>query len=183
MPYEESRKASVGSKKNKHYSEELKNSKQFRAGYKKRPSVVKAEDMPWENSPQGRIKHVVNETMNTRECCIDAYIQVLQPGGSSGKHRHMAEEIFYVLEGKGYDLHWDMQFDCKDEFIWSWESEPKRFDWQEEDIVYVPPYAIHQHFNADKEKPARFISASNRIIKAMGFNWVDQVENAPDYKP
>lgn len=183
MPYEEKDRALLGNKKSNYYAEDLKKSGQLRAEYKKRMGVVKAEDMPWENSPQGRIKHMVHEKMNTRECCVEEYQQLLSPGGRSGKHRHMAEEILYILEGKGYDLHWDVQFDCKDEYSWSWAENPRRFDWKEGDMVYIPPFTTHQHYNADEKKSARFISAQNRIVKAMGFDWLDQIENAPDYKP
>ena len=67
--------------------------------------------------------------------------------------------------------------------IWDWEKEPKRFEWEEGDYVYIPPYTTHQHFNADSAKPARFITATSRLVKALGFNWLEQVENTPDYKP
>lgn len=183
MPSEEAKRALSGDKECNYYTEELRKSEQFRKDYKKRKWGITAEDMPWENSPQGRIKHVVNEQMDTKECCLDVYQQLLPPGGQSGKHRHMAEEFFVVLEGKGYDLHWDPQFDAGDEYIWAWTEEPKKYKWEEGDYVYIPPYTMHQHFNADPDKQARFITATNRIVKAMGFNWIDQVENAPDYKP
>lgn len=181
MPYEESPKAIRGNGNADFYQEALRESAEFREEYKKRKAVIKAEEMPWEDSPQGRIKHVVNEKMNTRECALDIYQQYLEPRGSSGKHRHIAEEVFFVLEGKGYDLHWDVKFDCADKFIWDWQTEPKRFDWEEGDFVYVPPYTMHQHFNADPSKPARFISATNRIVKALGFDWIEQVEPSPGY--
>ncbi len=183
MPYEERERALSGNRKSTYYSESVQQSQRFRQEYKKRGWLIKAEEMPWENSPQGRIKHVVNEEMDTKECCLDVYQQVLPPGGRSGKHRHMAEEVLYVLEGKGYDLHWDVQFEVKDDYTWTWSDEPKRFDWEEGDFIYIPPFIIHQHFNANEEKPARLISATNRIVKAMGLDWIDQIENAPDYKP
>jgi hypothetical protein len=31
-------------------------------------------------------------------------------------------------------------------------------------------------------KPTRFITATSRLVKALGFDWWDQVENAPEYK-
>jgi len=182
MPYEEAEKAILGDKKADYYKEALEESRAFREDYKKRKGVIKAVDMPWEDSPQGRIKHVINEKMNTTECALDMYQQFIAPGSASGKHRHMSEEIFLVLEGKGYDLHWDVNFDCADEFIWDWEQEPKRFDWEEGDFVYIPPFANHQHFNSDSEKPARFVNSTGRILKALGFDWQEQVEPAPDYK-
>lgn len=139
--------------------------------------------MPWENSPDGKIKHVINEKMNTKECAIDIYMQFLDPGGSSGKHRHLSEEVFLVLEGRGYDLHWDVDFKLHDEgYEWIWSKEPKRFEWKEGDFVYVPPYSAHQHFNSDPQKPARILVNTSRIVKALGFNWWEQVENAPEYK-
>jgi quercetin dioxygenase-like cupin family protein len=116
--------------------------------------------------------------MNTRECCVDAYMQFLETGGRSGKHRHMWEEVIFVAEGSGYDLHWDLKFDCFDKYQWDWEEEPKKFEWTRGDFIYVPPFSVHQHFNAGKGE-ARLIVISNRIVKAMGFNWLDQVENAP----
>ena len=182
MPYEEAEEAVKGNIQARYYQEAIEESKTFRDDYQRRKAVIKAQDMPWEDSPQGRIKHVINEKMDTMECALDIYQQFLAPGGASGKHRHMSEELFFVLEGKGYDLHWDVKFECEDQFSWDCEKDPKRFEWEEGDFVYIPPYTTHQHFNADPEKPARFITATNRIIKALGFDWQEQVEPAPDYQ-
>jgi quercetin dioxygenase-like cupin family protein len=183
MSYDESKRAHKGRAQANFYQEGLRESAQSRKDYKKRKGLIKAEEMPWEHSTQGLIKHVVNEKMNTRECALDIYQQFLAPGGRSGKHRHVAEEVFFVLEGKGYDLHWDVKFDCTDQYTWDWEQEPKRFDWEQGDFVYIPPYTTHQHFNADPSHVARFISATNRILKAMGYNWIEQVEDAPASSP
>ncbi len=182
MSYQESKQFQQGKTRAAYYQNALKESAQFRKTYKKRKGIIKAKEMPWEDSPQGLIKHVVNEKMNTRECALDMYQQLLPPGKPSGKHRHLAEEVFFVLEGKGYDLHWDVKFDCQDEYEWDWETEPKRFDWEEGDFVYIPPYSIHQHFNSDPDKPARFITATNRMLKALGLDWMEQVEPVPDHK-
>jgi len=182
MPYGEAEKAYQGDQRADYYQQALKESQEFRKDYKKRKGVIKSYEMPWEDSPQGRIKHIINEKMNTTECALDMYQQFFSPGGASGKHRHMSEEVFLVLEGKGYDLHWDVKFDCDEAYIWDWQKEPKRFDWEEGDFVYIPPYTTHQHFNSDPDKPARFVTATSRIIKALGFDWQEQVEPAPDYK-
>ena len=182
MPYEEAQEAIKGDVQANHYQEALKASKLSRTEYQQRKAVIKAPEMPWEDAPQGRLKHVINEKMDTMECALDIYQQFLSPGGASGKHRHMSEELFFVLEGKGYDLHWDPTFECDECFSWDSVKESKRFDWEEGDFVYIPPYAVHQHFNADPDKPARFISATNRIVKALGFDWVDQIEPAPEFK-
>lgn len=181
MPYDEKEKANLGSGNVEYYQNALKQSAAFREEYKKRKGVVKAYEMPFEDSPQGKIKHVISPEMNTTEPSLDIYVQYLDAGGCSGKHRHIAEEVFFVLEGKGYDLHWDVKFDCKDEYSWEWEGEPQKFEWEEGDFVYIPPLTMHQHM-ADPAQPARFITATNRILKAMGFDWIEQVEPAPGYQ-
>jgi gentisate 1,2-dioxygenase len=182
MRFQEADHACEGNAHADYYHQLLQESAAFRKEYKKRKGIVKSKEMPWEDSPQGRIKHVVNEKMNTRECALDLYQQFIPPGSCSGTHRHIAEEVFFVLEGSGYDLHWDVKFELDDRYNWDWESEPKRFEWEEGDFVYIPPYTTHKHFNADPNKPARFITATNRMIKSLGMNWVEQVENAPCYK-
>ena len=81
-----------------------------------------------------------------------------------------------MVEGSGYDLHWDMKFDCLDAFKWEWAAEPQgKFEWKRGDYIYIPPFTNHQHFAGDHED-CRLIVMSNRIIKEMGFDWFDQVE-------
>ena len=173
--------ARVGDNTASIYSEWLEESAEFRRDYRQRITVLKGKDMPFENSPDGLLKHMVHEKLNTTECCLDIYMQFLPPGGQSGKSRRLAEQIFYVAEGEGYDLHWDVQYDVDEEFHWSWADEPKRFDWKRGDFVFIPAYVIKQHFNSDPDNEARLIVMTNRIFKAMGLDWIEQIENAETY--
>lgn len=45
------------------------------------------------------------------------------------------------------------------------------------DYIYVPPYAIHQHV-AGPEGRARLLSATSRVVKFMGFDGLEQLEEA-----
>lgn len=164
-----------------YYADALQQSAKFREEYKNRLNVVKWQDMPFERSPDGLIRHIVNENMDTMECCIDVYMQLIPPGGATGKSRHLSEEVAYVVEGTGYDLHWDVRFDCQDEFTWEWDEEPKRFEWSTGDFVYIPPYCAHKRFNSDPDGEARVIVVNSRIIKAIGFDWFEQLENAEGF--
>ena len=181
MPFEDKGPALSGSASCTFHADGVAASQNFRKQYETRPNVVKAEDMPWERSADGLIKHLVHHRLNTRECCVEAYMQFLKAGERSGKHRHMWEEVLFCVEGSGYDLHWDLKFDCLDAFDWQWSEEPKKFQWQRGDFVYVPPFTIHQHFNDHASAEARLIVISNRIVKEMGFDWFDQIENAPGF--
>jgi len=108
--------------------------------------------------------------------------QTAQPAmkKSDGKAWEGAQNGF-VAEGSGYDLHWDVKFDCIDKYEWDWETEPKKSEWTRGDFIYVPPYTIHQHV-ASAEGEARLIVISNRMVKEMGFDWFDQIEAAPGFE-
>ena len=149
----------------------------------KRKKLVHPEDMPWEMSRQGLLKHLLNERMNTRMETVDAYMQIVPPGSHSGRHRHLAEECLYVLEGVGYDLHQDCDVEITDTYHWKPQANVTRHDWEAGDVIYIPPNTIHQHFNASPDKPVRLISAINRIFKASGLNDLEQLDNAPEYEP
>jgi len=148
----------------------------------RRKKVVTPAEMPWELSRQGLLKHLINEAMNTRMETVDAYMQIIPPGSRSGKHRHLAEECLYVLEGRGYDLHRDCDVEITDDYHWKPQDEIKRFEWEAGDVIYIPPNTIHQHFNADPDRPTRLISSTNRIFKQCGLNDLEQIENAPEYR-
>ena len=149
----------------------------------RRKKIVKPEDMPWEMARQGLLKHLLNEAMNTRMETVDAYMQIVPPGSRSGKHRHLAEECLYVVEGRGYDLHQDCDVEITDTYHWAPQAEIKRYEWEAGDVIYVPPNTIHQHFNASADRPVRLISAINRIFRNCGLNDLEQLEDAPEYRP
>jgi quercetin dioxygenase-like cupin family protein len=148
-----------------------------------RKKIVRPDEMPWEMSRQGLLKHLLNEQMNTRMETVDAYMQVIPPSSRSGKHRHLAEECLYVVEGYGYDLHQDCDVEITDTYAWKPQNEIKRYEWEAGDVIYVPPCTIHQHFNGNPKRPARLISCTNRIYKNSGLNDLVQIENAPEYDP
>ncbi len=148
-----------------------------------RKKLVRPDEMPWEMSRQGLLKHLINEAMDTRMETVDAYMQIVPPGSKSGKHRHLAEECLYVLEGRGHDLHQDCEVEITDEYFWKPQDKVSRWNYEAGDVIYVPPNTIHQHFNDDPDRPLRLISCINRIFKNSGLNDLEQIEDAPEYDP
>lgn len=163
------------------YKEALQESQAFRAEYKNRPNIVKWDEMPMERSADGLIKHVINERMDTKECCIDIYMQMIAAGKATGTSRHLSEEIAFVIEGTGQDLHYDVHFECKVEFEWTWETTPKVYDWGPGDFIYVPPYVAHKRVNTS-DIEARVLVCNSRIMKAIGLDWFDQLEPAEGFE-
>jgi quercetin dioxygenase-like cupin family protein len=183
MAWDESRAWLTGSQQGKLYQSLLNEATELPARNAKRKKIVHSDEMPWEMSRQGLLKHLLNAGMNTRMETVDAYMQIIPPGSRSGKHRHLAEECLYVVEGRGYDLHQDCDVEITDTYHWRPQPEVKRFEWEAGDVIYVPPCTIHQHFNADPAHPARLISCINRIYKNSGLNDLEQLEDAPEYDP
>ena len=154
MAWTESKAWMRGKATGKIYQELLDDASSAPARNARRKKVVRPDDMPWEMARQGLLKHMISEQMNTRMETVDAYMQIIPPGSKSGKHRHLAEECLYVLEGRGYDLHQDCDVEITDTYHWTPQAEVKRYEWEAGDVIYIPPNTIHQHFNADPDKPS-----------------------------
>ncbi|MEE8472253.1 MAG: hypothetical protein V3S82_03685, partial [Dehalococcoidia bacterium] len=77
----------------------------------------------------------------------------------------------YVLEGKGYTV-----------------VDGVRHDWEKGDVVLLPikpDGVVFQHFNSDKDKSVRMVSAEPNWTEALGVDLgatFEQLENSPDYK-
>ena len=177
----ERQRAKQGAPEVSFYKEALERSQAFRAEYRDRVNVVKHDTMPMERSADGLIKHIINEQMDTKECCIDIYMQFIEAGKATGTSRHLSEEIAFVIEGPGQDLNYDVQFECKVEFEWTWDTTPKVFDWGPGDFIYVPPYVAHKRVNTS-DIEARVIVCNSRVMKAIGLDWFDQLEPAEGFE-
>ena len=181
MLFEEAKRAGIRNVEAGFYDEQVRKSEQRAAHSGRGRTIIKPETMPWENSRHGLIKHLINEQLDVRIESLDVYMQIIPPGSRSGKHRHMSEEYIFVLEGKGYDLHWDVDYEIGERYHWKVDETPSRWEWEQGDSVYIPPNTVHQHFNADPDRPVRVICATSRLIRRIGFDDLEQLENAPEY--
>lgn len=129
------------------------------------PHVVKASQRPWENTRMGKIKYLAHPRVPSGLLIFTAWLQEIPPGGHSGKHRHVGEEVHLIMEGKGYDVH-----------------DNTRWDWEKDDVVCIPVNTVHQHFNSDARKPALFLAVQPRIYDFVGHKGVEHWEDASGYK-
>jgi hypothetical protein len=147
------------------------------------PHIIRLEDQVWEDSPQGRLRHIANAKLNPHARDIDAYIQQLPPDGRSGRARRMAEQFVFFLEGAGYSLHWDVELaEMRDSFVWRIADVPHRFSWEAGDWMFVPINTVVQHFNSSGDEPARLLTATSNVYKFLGAHEIEQLENAPGYQ-
>jgi len=104
------------------------------------PRVYKSKEVPFHGGPTKFGKNVINPQRTAILQAIDAHIDVLAPGSYGQKHGHMNSAVLYILEGKGYDIH-----------------DGVRIDWEAGDAAIVENACVHQHFNADPNRPARVL--------------------------
>lgn len=180
--YSEKDRAAIHTADASYYQERLQEVKDAQLERENLKKCVSAEEMPWEVCQQGILKHLVNDKMGTRVETVDICMQIVPPGSRSGKHRHMAEEYMFILEGKGYSLHWDVDVEVGDKYYWKAQEEPSKWEFEQGDSVYIPPNTIHQHFNADPDQPLRFLSSESRVMKDIGMDDLEQLEDAPEYQ-
>ena len=183
MAWDETAAWAAGERTAATYADQLQHAAEAPVRDALRRKVLHPRDMPWEMSRQGLLKHLINADLNTRMETVDAYMQIIPGGSRSGRHRHLAEECLYVLEGRGYDLHQDCDVEITDTYHWTPRPEIQRFEWAAGDVIYVPPNTIHQHVNADPARPTRLVSATNRVYRYCGLDDLEQLEDAPEYDP
>jgi quercetin dioxygenase-like cupin family protein len=95
------------------------------------PRVYSTLDMEWKGGPQAYGKHVINPQRTDIAQSIETHIHAYAPGGYAQNHGHMNSATFYVLRGKGYDIH-----------------DGERMDYEAGDVLLVENGCVHQHFNA-----------------------------------
>ena len=98
------------------------------------PRVYSSSDLKWKGGPQNFGKKVINPQSVRIAQSIESHIDVFAPGGRGQKHGHMNSAVFFVLKGKGHDIH-----------------DGNRIDWEAGDAMLVENCCVHQHFSDDPE--------------------------------
>src|SRR5712692_6296850 len=101
------------------------------------PRVRKGREIRFVDGPQTYSRHYV-EPKDRISQMFHLHLEEYAPGGKSQKHGHVNEAAFYILDGRGYEVH-----------------DGVRYDWQAGDVAIVHNNCVHQHFNASPDKPAR----------------------------
>jgi gentisate 1,2-dioxygenase len=113
---------------------------------RKLPRVIKGKDLVFKWGPQYFNADILTPK-DKRSQVLFAHFVVFAPGGKSQKHGHMNEAMFYVLDGKGHEIH-----------------DGVRHDWEAGDVVVVKNACVHQHFNDDPNRPARAIIIKSKPL-------------------
>lgn len=128
------------------------------------PVVVHAHDLTLEEVPgRKRRRAFISEPaiLGSMVQTMAMFISEIAPKDHTGSHRHFNEAMIYILEGRGHSI-----------------VAGQRYDWHQGDVISVPLYEWHQHFNDDPERPVRYLGITNLpLLRAMGLS---RLEDAPE---
>lgn len=99
--------------------------------------VYPSTDWKWKGGPHNYGKKIINPQAVNVAQSIECHLDVYAPGGYGQKHGHMNSAVFFVLKGKGHDVH-----------------DRKSIPWSSGDAMIVENGCVHQHFNDDKDNDA-----------------------------
>lgn len=151
-------------------------------GFPDRIKVVKPAQTTWETSADGIVRIITSkERRDQRIVSVDLSEQEIPAGSRSGRHWHMADEVLYVISGRGYDLHWDVEAEIAERYYARIAKEPSRHEFAADDTIYIPTNTVHQHVNGSDDEPLVLLSAQNRIFRFLGYDNVHHFEPAPEF--
>jgi gentisate 1,2-dioxygenase len=128
------------------------------------PQVIQPRMRQWYDTRNGRTLWYLHPQLPELQVgmkLFEAYLMELPPGGRSGKHRHLGDEAHFIIEGTGYE-----------------EIDGQRWDWGAQDVVAIPNLATHQSFNADPDRPAKFLVYKSRTFDYSSFAGIEHFEDA-----
>ena len=146
-----------------------------------RRKVVRKSETRWETTRDGRVR-VLSAPDRTDVRCwsVDVYQQEIGPGSRSARHWHMADEVCYVISGRGESLHREVAAEIGERYRARIAKEPTRHDFAAGDLLYVPQNTVHEHRNTGDE-PLVLLVAQNRLFKLLGYDSVVYLADAPEH--
>lgn len=126
------------------------------------PRVTKGKDLKFKSGARKWTVNILTPKHDTTQALYGAMV-IMGPGGRSVKHGHMNEAVFYILDGKGHEIH-----------------DGKRYDWEAGDLVVVENACVHQHFNDDPNNFARaLVIKSKPLYLFMNLFFQELLEGSP----
>lgn len=109
-----------------------------------------------------------------------AYVLEIRPGGSTAPDKHLYEEVFFVLGGRGSTE------------VWNTAGHRRTFEWQTGSLFAVPLNTSHRLHNGSGQEPARLLAVTTapllmnllrneQFIFNCPFDFTDRFKGEDDY--
>jgi gentisate 1,2-dioxygenase len=143
------------------YAEQLGFAYQEELRRKNSKVITKAEDMRLEPTSMGSVAYLVDPRLGFHVKALSTVLAEIPAGKRSGSHRHLYDEIDYVLDGEGDVIIEDRTYHVK-----------------KGDSLAMPVFAWHQYF-ATGDRPLRIIAFNTRpAMENLGLVLTQQGEEA-----
>jgi gentisate 1,2-dioxygenase len=126
------------------YAEQIGFAYQEEMNRRKSRVLMKAEEVALEPTVMGHMAYLVDPRIGFYVKALSTVMAEVAPGKHSGSHRHLYDEIDYVLEGEGKVVIDDQTYEVK-----------------QGDSLAIPIFAWHQYF-CTSSKPLRLLCHSTR---------------------
>jgi len=128
--------------------------------------VYSSEDWNWKGGPRLFHKKIINPQNQEITQMIEAHVDVYGPGSFGQKHGHMNSAVFYILDGKGYDVH-----------------DGVRYDWEAGDVCIVENACVHRHYNDDPENPGKVLVLKAKPLFLFAHMIYQKIVEYPNKEP
>lgn len=153
--------AAIDSEAQRLYAEQV--SFAFHEENRRKESKVyfKGKDLKFQSTVMGNMAYVVDPRLGFHVKAMSTVIAEVLPGKHSGSHRHLYDEIDYIIEGEGRVIIDDRSYDVK-----------------QGDALAIPVFAWHQYF-CTGDKPLRILAHNTRpAMENLGLVLTQQGEHA-----
>lgn len=139
------------------------------------PRVISTSAYKWKGGPQNYHKSIISPQEVRIAQSIETHVDCLAPGGFGQRHGHMNSAVFFVLKGKGYDIH-----------------DRRKLPWEAGDALIVENACVHQHLNSSEDEEAVVVVMKAKPLflfmhmlfqKVAEFPPDEPAPNQVDYKP
>jgi len=128
----------------------------------RQPRIYKTSDLNWKGGPQSFGKKVINTQANKIAQSIEAHVDVYAPHGYGQTHGHMNSAVFFVLKGKGHDIH-----------------DGRRLDWEAGDALIVENACVHQHLSDSDDETYGLVLKAKPLFLFMHMIFQKMVHYPP----
>ena len=126
------------------------------------PRVYSSTDWKWKGGPQMYGKTIINPGAVEIAQSIECHLNVFSPHGYGQKHGHMNSAVFYILTGKGHDVH--------DEVKYPYEAG---------DACIVENGCVHQHLNDGDDEMVVLVMKAKPLFLFMHMIFQKMVDYPP----
>jgi quercetin dioxygenase-like cupin family protein len=159
------------------FGERLDWTRLWTPGVERLRKVVHSAGEPWQETPDGRVKWLARQGMDTRIFSLDIWLQEIAAGAGERRRWSMADEVLYVLRGSGHTLEWQVEAEIGDRYVARVARQPRRVDWRQGDLVYVAQNTVRRHFAAEG---AVLLVCRNRLFGLLGYDATAYLEEAAE---